>query len=138
MENYNTILVRQMCLAGRGARKAAAVITPGSLLMRIWNQYVIPHNLPGGPFQQMFALEKEGQSIDVSYNIDESVDYKICRAGDNVYAFLESGQAVDVGDFLESAGNGVLRKYQEGHVIGLALEAGSASSGDTRFLIEIT
>lgn len=132
-------MITEMCLAGRGYMTAGATITPGCLVERDSAGTLIPHRLAGGPAQRMFALEKVPFGIDANYSINKEMLYKICRAGDQVLAFLADGESASIGDFLCSAGNGVLKNHTLTHddnLLALALEAVEAV-GDTRIIIEI-
>lgn len=132
-------MIKEMCLAGRGFMTAGATITPGCLVERSPDGTLIPHQLSGGPAQRMFAIEELPFAIDTNYSINKEMLYKICRAGDQVYAFLADGESVVIGDFLCSAGNGVFNKHtltHEDNLLAIALEAVEAE-GDTRIIIEI-
>lgn len=133
------ILIKEMCLAGREYLTAGATITPGCLVERNSAGLVVPHQLPGGPAQRMFAIEPLPLKIDQNYLLDEAVACKICRAGDQLYAFLADGESTSIGDFLCSAGNGVFKKHDVTHtdnLLALALET-VVAEGDTRIVIEI-
>ena len=92
--------------------------------------------------------------------ITEQVQYWIPGRGDIVYALLEDGQNVVIGDFLESSGSGTLQKHVDeteswdnasaagsitvppNCIVGIALEAvnlsGSANlTADGRILVRI-
>lgn len=133
-----SILIKEMCIAGKGTLTAGGTITPGCLVERTDAGILIPHSTEGGPAQRMIALEASPFEIDKNYLVNEDVSYKICRSGDQVYAFLKDGYVTVVGDFLCSAGNGVFEKrtLNQYKVLALALEAVDAV-GDTRIIIEI-
>lgn len=135
---YTQILVRQMCIAGFGVLEAAATITPGFLLQRTSENKCYPHGTVGGASQKMIAVEKDGQSIDDTYVSGEDVSYKICRAGDHAYMILKDGEAVSVGSWCCSNGDGKLRNGSGStyNVVGEAIEAVTAN-GDSRVLVEI-
>lgn len=133
------ILIKEMCVAGKGLLFAEQTITPGCLVERTSANKLVPHSTPGGFAQRMIALESDPPVIDTNYDTNDIVQYKICRSGDQVYSFLADGESVQIGDFLCSAGNGVFKKHtltHDGNVLALALEAVEAE-GDTRLIIEI-
>jgi len=74
----------------------------------------------------------QGNGIDDSYSADDPVQVWIPYRGDEFYGVLIDGENVAIGDFLESAGNGYLKKYTSGVIVGVALEAVdlSGSSGE--------
>lgn len=131
-----SIIIKEMCAAGRGVSTASSAITPGSLICRDSSTTVIPTPTSGGCCPKMVALETE--SIDLNYKVNASVPYKICHLGDQISAFLADGESVVVGDTLCCAGNGVLRKMSSSQdfVLAVSLEAITAV-GDTRITIEI-
>lgn len=107
---------KTIVLKGGGLRKegeAGAVITPGFLLARSANT-VIPHGVAAGNAAKMFAVENDviGDEIDVDYASGENVVYIIPEPGSEIYALVAAGAAAIVdGDFVESAGDGTVRKH---------------------------
>lgn len=92
---------------------ANAAITPGHLIERMSTGKVRKHSTAGGPAMAMFAREEEyvGGGIDTAYASSDQVPFYVCRRGDEVYALLPaSAPAVAIGDYLESNGDGTLRK----------------------------
>lgn len=137
--SYASILVKQMCVAGVTSLEAVVTITPGFLLQRTSENKVGLHGVTGGASQKMVAFEKAGYSIDLPYDIGESVNCKVCRAGDQVCMMLHAGESVVIGDHCCSNGDGTLRAASgvtDSNVIGEALEAVTALDDD-RILIEI-
>lgn len=130
------IIIKEMCIAGRGTATSGSTITPGSLICRTASSTVIPATADGGFTPKMFAIETD--EVDVNYQVNADVPYKMCHTGDQIDAFLANGESVAFGDPLCCAGNGVLRgvALPEEYVIGIALEAVTAV-GDTRISIEI-
>jgi hypothetical protein len=61
----------------------------------------------------MFAIEDEnqGNDIDDAYAADDRVVCWIPQRGDQVQAVLSDGENVAIGDYLESNGDGTLKKY---------------------------
>jgi len=94
---------------------ANATITPGQLLELMSSGKVRAHATAGGNVIPMFALENElqGGDIEDQYAANDKVQVWIPSRGDIVYAILADGQDIDIGDFLESAGNGYLQKHVE-------------------------
>jgi len=94
---------------------AASAITPGHLVNLASTGKVQVHNSSEGPVLPMFALEDElqGKEISEAYAADDPVQVWIPGRGDEVYALLKDGENVAVGDFVESAGDGTLQKYDE-------------------------
>jgi len=133
--NNDPIIILEMCVAGRGTLLAGAIITPGCLVERNVNGDLIPHQFAGGPAQRMLALSSSQPYK--NYSIGETVTYKVCRSGDQMYGFLADGENVIIGDYLCSAGNGVFKKVSSQDVaLSLALEP-CISEGDTKLKIEM-
>lgn len=97
----------------RKEKVAAAGITPGMLIERTSADKVQVHSSAGQNAQRMFAVENdlEGKDIDHAYVADERCQFVVCRPGDEVFALLADGQNVSIGDWLESNGDGYLRKH---------------------------
>ncbi len=134
----NNILVKEMCIAGRDKLIAGEIITPGCLVARNCNNYLVPHSNIAGAAQKMIALEQPEPGNDNNYKVGAYVDYKICRPGDQVNAYLENGGTVVIGDNLCSAGNGTFMKAVviEQVALAIALEA-VVAIGDTKILVEM-
>jgi hypothetical protein len=104
---------------------ADATITPGDLIKRT-STGVIRHATAAGNAMQIFAINSASQNrgIDSDYVAAEIVPFVIAESGTVINARVAAAAtAIAVGDFLESAGNGTLRK----HVAQSVNEAGSAS-----------
>ena len=121
--------------------------------------YIIPliylsipaHSTEHGNVLPMFAVEDalQGRGIDDDYSSGDKVRCWTPLRGDVVNAILEDGEAVSIGDFLESNGSGYLQKLvdTEGStaasydliysqpIVGIALEnldlSGSSGTGST-------
>lgn len=107
---------------------ASGEIYPGMLLNFSAANTVRAHNddAPANACLPMFALEDalQGKGIDDEYVSGDPVNVWIPTRGDEVYAILEDGQNIAVGDFLESNGAGYLQKFTSGNgAIAVALEA---------------
>lgn len=135
---------------------AAAAITPGMLIELTSADTVQAHSNSGQNALIMFACEDEGQgkSVDDNYAAADKVKVWIPGRGDQVNAILVDGQNIAIGDFLESNGDGKLKKHvadvesfesaeagsitvYPNQIVGVALEAvdisdssGGESSGD--------
>lgn len=94
---------------------AAGTITPGMLLELTSAGKVQAHQNSGQNMLQMFALEDElqGNGIDDDYSSDDPVQVWIPYRGDQVYAILADDENVSTGDYLESNGDGYLKKHEE-------------------------
>lgn len=96
---------------------AYAAITPGMLVKINSDGKVLLHSTVGGIVAPiMFALEDElqGKEIDDDYVAGDQVQCWIPYRGDQVYAILNDGQSVVIGDFLVSSGEGFLNKLTVG------------------------
>lgn len=95
-------------------KAAAAAITPGMLLEKTSSDTVQAHSTAGGNcVPRMFALENEleGEGIDDDYAAAERVQVWFPKPGDIVNALLADGEDVDIGDYLESNGDGMLKEH---------------------------
>lgn len=138
--------------------EAAGTIKPGMLLEVNSTGKVVAHNSAGENVLPMFALEDElqGKAISETYVSGDKVQVWVPYRGDFVYALLEDGNNVAIGDFVESAGNGNVQKHATdvsdapnytNQIVGVAVEAvnlsessGAESSGlqgDQRILIRV-
>lgn len=107
---------KKISIKGDGVRNEAlanATIKPGMLVQLMSTGKVRAHASAGQNAQTAFAVEDDlqGKGIGDSYSADELVQYNIFAPGDQVLAWLQNGESVVIGDFLESAGNGELKKY---------------------------
>lgn len=136
--------------------EAGGTIKPGHLIMLNSSNKVVVHATAGGTAAADFALENYlvGKGIDTAYASTDLVLHKIFGPGDQVNAIVAaSASAIVIGDFLESAGDGTLRKVvaqndtdgtgapeiRTHKVIARALEAVDNSGGDApvRIMVEI-
>jgi hypothetical protein len=112
---------------------ATAVVKPGYLVDGVTQ--IAAHASAAGACPRTFALEREelGAGIDnlylgtgtisSDYAIGDTVKVGSFKQGERVYAFVASGQTILENSRLESAGDGTLRLYSAGVIIGRALEA---------------
>lgn len=98
---------------------------PGKLVALDENSKLKLHDDASGQAELNFALEDalQGRTIEDEYKEDELVGYVNCNKGDVVLAWLADGETVDAGDFLESNGDGTLKKGSSGVAVAVALEA---------------
>jgi hypothetical protein len=92
---------------------ASAAITPGMLLERDSDNKVKPHSAAGQNAVRMFAVEDalQGKGINDAYASADPVQVWFPGRGDEVYAILVDGENVDEGDYVESNGDGKLKKH---------------------------
>ena len=90
---------------------ADGVITPGMLIEVTSAGKVQPHSTSTGVALAMFALEDElqGRGIDVNFAADERVQCWLPGHGDMVYGLLADDETADIGEWLESNGDGYLK-----------------------------
>lgn len=94
--------------------KAHAALLPGMLVSLNSDTEVLAHAVAGGNVTPvMFALEDalQGKGLDDAYAAGDQVRVWVAQRGEEVLAILADGESVSVGDALESAGNGYLRKH---------------------------
>lgn len=144
---------RTITIIGDPIRKevlAAGTITPGMLIAIGTAGTALAHASASGNAQKMFALEDElqGHEIGDNYSSGNRVLYGVFRNGEEVNAILATSQTIVIGDLLESAGNGYLRKHvpdpedstfqkvQQG-IVARAMEAVTTTSAVSRIRVEI-
>ncbi len=131
----------------------AVAITPGYLIERTSTaKQCQAHSTAGGRAQKLFAIEDvdQGKEISEAYAVSAQIQAMAFRSGDELDAVLQDGEVVIIGDFLESNGDGTLRKLVEvdvaqsasgnvqgENIIGQALEAKSPSGADVNINIEV-
>lgn len=148
----NTIVLK-----GRGIQKeapAGAAVTPGEMIEIGTNGKAVVHSTAKGVTSPSFAKEYEliGREITVAYALDENLIYETLPPGAEVYALVAAAAvAIVIGDYLESAGDGTLRKQTpfsqsgstpfavttEGHAIARAIEAVDNSGGGSEARIKV-
>ncbi len=139
----NTIKVKKYADVIEELTATAVAITPGALLERTTAGLVQACTATTGAVLPMFALEDElqGKGIDDNYAVSAQIQCWIPGRGDMVYALLEDGEDVEIGEFLESAGNGKLQVLTTGQPIGVAVEAvddsGSSGADTGRIIVQI-
>jgi hypothetical protein len=146
----NTIVVKSYNDNREQIVATAVAITPGMLLERTSAGLVQAHSGAGGTISsKIFAMEDvfQGKKITDNYAVSVPVMCILPTSGDRVYAIFDStsGGSIAIGDKLESAGDGTVRKYTAqasggaaeatGAIIGTALEAQATPGG--RVIVEI-
>lgn len=107
----NTIVTK-----GRGVRMerlAASAFNPGHLIELTSSDTFQKHSVAGGPAAPLVAVEYDitGNGIDTAYATGDRVFGQMLNAGDEFYGYVGAAAlAITLGDRLESAGNGTLRK----------------------------
>lgn len=149
-KNFKNILIKGDPITKEA--KAASALYPGDLIYMNSNGEVAVHATAGGNARPMFAREYSeiGDDIAEQYAADDQVVYYVNRAGDEVFARVAAGaSAIVIGDPLESAGDGTLRKadakidasatttYYEDNIVGYAMEAVDNSEGAAETFIHI-
>lgn len=148
----NTIKVKSY-LNIQDEKVAAGAITPGMLVERTSADKVQAHSTAGGPAQRLFALEDENQGRDIDDAYAATGSYTLVKLwlpvpGEIVYAIvddLSTAEDIAIGNFVESAGDGRVRKYTAqasggaaeatNAIIGVAVSAQTTPGG--RVAIEI-
>ena len=152
---YNTITLKNY-LHVRDEYVAANTIIPGMIVELTSAGQVQRHSNAGKTTIPMFAIEDalQGKGINQNlaidnYNAGDRVQVWTPTRGDIVFALLNDEETVVIGDFVESAGNGYLRKVSRAndswesadaapgggqhslysqHIVGQVLEAKDLSS----------
>jgi len=128
---------------------AASAVKPGHLVEELAAGTVQEHSTAATNAQKLVALTNlcNGKTIDDAYGVAETCRYGAFRAGQ--LAFLRvaaSAPAIVIGDALESAGDGTVRKQvtdsatddtQRNALVGHAVEAVDNSGGGTEVFIKI-
>lgn len=107
------ILLKESGAEVYGGAAADAIITPGDLI-EVSATGVIRHATAGGNAETMFAVNAADQNrdIDSDYAAGEDVPFVVAGRGSVINARVAAAAAaIDVGDSLESAGDGTLRKH---------------------------
>lgn len=124
-----TILVKKY-LDVRIERAAAAAITPGHVVELTSSNTVQKCATAAGKWAKMVAVEDalQGKGINDNYAAADKVQVAVCHAGDVINFLLEDEENVVVGDYIEVATGGRVRKFTSGTPIGIATEAVNLST----------
>ena len=132
---YNTIKLTKHLDVIAEYTATAVALTPGTLIELGSAGTVQAHSTQGGSVLPMFVLEDElqGKGIDDNIAASNKIQCWIPTRGDIVYAILQDGENVAIGDFLSSNGTGTLIKLDvaasggaepvNNTIVGIALEA---------------
>lgn len=129
---------RTIIVGGEGLRyeyEAASAVSPGDLIITNSASKVLRHATAGGATEPLFAIENEifGKGVEVDYAATDRVLCEACHSGMLVnYNVAPAAPAIVVGDQLESAGDGTLRKKTTGVAIAVADEAVDNSAGGSK------
>lgn len=139
MASNNTVILK-----GRGERVErvpAAAFTPGHLIEYTSDDKFQKHATAGGAAAPIFAVENEvfGKDLNAAYATTDMALAEHCYSGMEVNALVATAApAIVIGDHLESAGDGTLRKVTTGIAIAIALEALTNTSGsDARLRVAV-
>lgn len=128
---------------------AATTIKPGMLLEELAAGTVQEHSTAAANAQKLFALTDLtlAATVDDAYAVASTVRYGAFRSGQEVYTWVAaSAIAIVIGDVLESAGDGTVRKAtadaatdtaQRDATVGYAIEAVDNSGGGAIARIKI-
>lgn len=109
---YKTILIKGHPEPVLEEYTATAALSPGHVLEIISTGKVQKHGTAGGKCYALIALEnsQQGKVITDAYAAGDQVYCFWARTGDSFLGLLLNGENVAIGDYLESAGDGTLRK----------------------------
>ena len=121
---------------------AGGAITPGYLIER-YSASGTPkfqaHSTASGMAAKTVALEPTmlNKTVDDAYAAGDLVEAAVLAPGAAAWMLIASGQTLVAGDFMESTGNGTIRKYTSGVRLFQALEDKTAAfTGLTRIRVE--
>lgn len=128
---------------------ASGTIKPGMVLVRTSTADTVQahSSSEGRVYANLVAIEDElqGNDIDDDYSSAARVFFRSFLTGDEVFAYIASGQSIAIGDELTSNGDGYLKKLvndsssadQDKVAFGTALTACDASSAAARCRVEV-
>lgn len=130
MGAYRTIVLKGNPRPEEGL--AGGAIRPGYLVKQTIGSgnatestnVLVVHSTAAGAAAARFATEDalQGNTTDDNYALNDRLFYVEAKPGDEIAVVLAAGESVAIGDGLESAGNGKLRKVTSGVVIAEARE----------------
>ena len=144
----DTIILRGQLVRKEGKDSAGGIV-PGDLVARNSSGDLIVHGTAAANAAKAFAIENTlaGKGIADAYVQDENVVYGVFNNGAEVYGRVAaSAAAIVIGDFLESAGDGTVRKVAtsaatadtaRSSIVGIALEAVDNSGGGSIVRIKL-
>jgi hypothetical protein len=145
----DTILLKGKQFTIHEEANAGAAIMPGHLVDRNSSGEYVVHAVAAGNAAPSFALENElfGNGIEVAYAQNDQCIVAHCPRGAWVYALVAAAaSAIVIGDYLESAGDGTLRKLtaaaatsqaSRASVVARAVQAVDNSGGGTAARIKV-
>lgn len=119
---------------------ASGTITPGSLVELISSGCVRVQATAAAVARPAYATENSmiGKTIDDDYLDGKRVILIVAEPGDEILAILAISQTIVVGDQLESAGGGQLRKHAAGAVLAIAKWAVTTTGAAvSRIIVEV-
>jgi len=129
---------------------ASEAIKPGYLLEITSTGNVKPCTYASRNAFALIALEDElqGKGIDDNYASGDVVQCWYAQPGDIAYLILTTSQQINIGDYIESAGNGLVQKHVPDstssqiaiytkNIVGIALEAVTTTSQVARIKVLI-
>lgn len=124
---YRTIVLKGDPI--RKELKAGGAITPGHLCQRNSAGNIVVHPTAGGNASAIVAIEDslQGNDVDDAYASSDRVHLAYLTSGMEVACILTTSQTVVIGDLLESAGDGTLRK----HTVQAADSVGALLAGES-------
>jgi hypothetical protein len=111
--------------------QAVAAIIPGSVIELASTNKVQKCATAGGKWAGMVAVEDalQGKGINDAYAANDQVQVWVTQRGEVAYLLVEDEENIVIGDFVEVATGGRIRKFTSATVaIGIALEAKNLSS----------
>lgn len=120
--------------------QASAALSPGHLVERGGSKIFQVQATAKAACSPMFAVENDllGKEITDAYAANDNVVVAFALPGAEINARLAaSASAIVANDALEATGDGTVRKFTDGVIIGHALEAVNNSSGSTEVFIKM-
>ena len=128
--------------------KAAAAITPGHLVDFDSSGDLVVHAGAAKNASPMWAIERDelGDDVDDAYATSDQVKVASFAPGDEVWAYVASGEVLSKGDFVESDGAGRLKGLatdaatddtQRESVVGRIMVAKTADTSHTRYRVQV-
>jgi len=120
----------------------SGVITPGYLVERFSSSGTPKfraHSTAGGNATKTVALNASmlNKGVDDNYADGDLIEAAIGESGSTWWMLIASGQNLVAGDFLESAGNGLIRKLTSGVPLFQALVDTNNTAGPSTMRIKV-
>ena len=136
--NPETIFLKGLYVQKEG--QASAALSPGHLVERGGSKAFRKQSTEKGVCSVMFAVENDliGKEITDAYAANDNVVVVYALPGAEINARVAaSATAIVANNALEAAGDGTVKKYTDGEIIGYALEAINNSTGTTEAFIKM-